>query len=529
MNQISRLQRLIPFHFFYLFFLIMMAFGLSTGNALMSIATIGLSSTWLVEADFIAKWNRIKAFKYAPLVATVIFFVHLLWMVGTEDTAYGWKDIVLKLPLLSIPIVMGSMPKLSTKNWWTVIIFFIAGLLVASLAGLYIYVQWDSSLGQFDGRNLSVFISHIRLALLIGLALFILLYATFNKLIQHSWLLLILVVYFLLFIRLMESGTGYIVVLFVFGMAAYYLIKKIPNKSIKVLLLSTVVSAFLLIGVYVYTVYRYQTEVRDTNDLTHLDSHTSLGNPYTHDVNRKWLENGNYIWIYISFEECEQAWNERSELPFSGKDHLHQPIFGTLFRYLTSKGLRKDYQGVYALSDSEIIQIENGITTCVPPKTGFTARLERIIFELVNHQLNHNPNGHSVVQRILFTKAGIALFNDNWLFGVGTGDGPNAFQSYYESINSPLYKENRLRSHNQFLTLLINLGVVGFALSLLSLVYPLFALTINAPIFKVFLGLVLISFFVDDTLETQAGVCFFVFFFNFLLYQNDSDIKTDEK
>lgn len=520
MNQLLALKAKIPHLYIYLFFLGLIAFGLSMGNIFMSIGSIGLACNWLVEMNFNAKWHRAKTFSFAPFVATLLFFVPVVWLANTEDFSFGLKDIVLKLPLLSLPIVLGTMPKLSSKHWWIVMYVFLLGLLVATSVGYYRYIFNSSESLDFDGRDMAVFISHIRLSLLLGLGIFILVYLTFTRSTPSKFFWLIPILYFVFFIRLMESGTGYIVLLFIGGIAVFFLLKKIANRKTKIMLISGALGSLLLLIIYVFMLYKNQTEVRDTADLNNLEEFTAYGNPYEHDVNRKWLENGNYVWIYISFPEAEKAWNERSKLPFAGKDYKGQPIFGTLFRYLTSKGLRKDYDAVYALSNQDIANIENGITTYLPPKTGFTARLENILFEIINHQLDHNPNGHSIIQRMLYTKAGLAIAQTNWLLGVGTGDGPISFERHYNEINSPLYPQNRLRAHNQMLTFLICFGVVGFVIILFSLIYPIWKVVPKSKFFWVFFGITLISFFVDDTLDTQAGVTYFAFFYSFFLYQN---------
>lgn len=525
MNQLRSLKAKIPHQLIYVFFIIIVVFGLSMGNVFMSIGSIGLVGNWLVEMDFYSKWKRTKELQYAPLLSTLLFFVPLVWMFGTQDIDFGIKDLLLKLPLLSMPIVLGTMPKLTTKHWWIVITFFILGLFIATSVGFYRYFFSFYNNLEFDGRNMAVFISHIRLSLLLGIGVFVLFYLLYVIKSNFKYLIFVPLLYFLYFIRLMESGTGYVVLLFIIFIAGFFLLKKLANKKVKIILVTSAISIFCCLSVYIFMLYKNQTEVRDVNDLNALETHTSYGNPYEHDVNRKWLENGNYIWIYISFLEAEKAWNERSKLPFEGKDYKGQPIFGTLFRYLTSKGLRKDYDGIYKLSDEDITKIEMGITTYLPPKTGFTARIENILFELVNHQLNHNPNGHSVVQRLHYLQAGLELAKTNWLWGVGTGDGPSSFDAYYEQVNSPLYVQNRLRSHNQFLTLFICFGIFGFLLILYSIIKPIFTVKNKSKFFWVFVGIALISFFVDDTLDTQAGVTFYAFFYSFFLYQNNSSFS----
>ena len=109
MDQLGILKTKIPHQLIYVFFLILVVFGLSMGNIFMSIGTIGLAGNWLVEMDFKNKWNRVKEFHYSPLIATLLFLVPLIWMFNTEDVAFGTKDLIIKLPLLSLPIVQVTL------------------------------------------------------------------------------------------------------------------------------------------------------------------------------------------------------------------------------------------------------------------------------------------------------------------------------------------------------------------------------------------------------------------------------------
>ena len=57
-----------------------------------------------------------------------------------------------------------------------------------------------------------------------------------------------------------------------------------------------------------------------------------------------------------------------------------QPISATIYRYITSKGHRKDKQGVLELTDAEVSEIETGMTSCIK-LSSINKRLHQIFFE----------------------------------------------------------------------------------------------------------------------------------------------------
>ena len=47
-------------------------------------------------------------------------------------------------------------------------------------------------------------------------------------------------------------------------------------------------------------------------DVTQLDTHTKLGNPYVFDTIRFGVEDARYVGLYLSKKEMLDAWNKRS-------------------------------------------------------------------------------------------------------------------------------------------------------------------------------------------------------------------------
>jgi hypothetical protein len=215
-----------------------------------------------------------------------------------------------------------------------------------------------------------------------------------------------------------------------------------------------------------------------------------------------------------------EAWSQRSELPFDGATADGENLEATLARYLTSMDLRKDAEGVMALTDEDIKNIEQGVANYNNWKhPGLRARLSSTLFEYNLYRRYNNPNGGSLSQRIEYTRASFHILGQHPWFGVGTGDVPQAFAESYDEIHSPLKDEFRFRAHNQYLAIAVAFGLVGLAFFLFVLLYPWFASKRNHTyLYMVFLCIMLLSMFPEDTLETQAGATLFAFFMALLLF-----------
>jgi len=123
----------------------------------------------------------------------------------------------------------------------------------------------------------------------------------------------------------------------------------------------------------------------------------------------------------------------------------------------------------------------------------------------------------------------LQIIKNNLLIGVGTGDIAKSFDEQYEKSNSLLKKENRLRSHNQYLSIAVTFGVIGLLWFLFTLFYPAYKMKMYSDILYLsFFFIAVFSFFTEDTLETQAGVTFYAFLNSLFLFvrENVYSVKT---
>jgi len=97
----------------------------------------------------------------------------------------------------------------------------------------------------------------------------------------------------------------------------------------------------------------------------------------------------------------------------------------------------------------------------------------------------------------------------------------------YESMHSKLDLVWRLRCHNQYLAITVAFGFIGLFVFLFYLFYPAIVLRKKLHyLYWPFFLIALLSFITEDTLETQSGVSFFIFFQTLFLWLASFKIKT---
>ena len=97
-----------------------------------------------------------------------------------------------------------------------------------------------------------------------------------------------------------------------------------------------------------------------------------------------------------------------------------------------------------------------------------------------------------------------------------------AFKTQYDEMNSKLDKNSRLRTHNQYLSIWVGLGLIGLLWFLIVLFYPPLRLgTFKNIYYFIFFIVFVVSMLTEDTIETQAGVTFYVFFNSLFLFLHE--------
>lgn len=255
-------------------------------------------------------------------------------------------------------------------------------------------------------------------------------------------------------------------------------------------------------------------------DFSNLQAETVNGNGYQHFTKYDQIENGNYVWIYVCDKELEAEWKKRSNLLYNGLDSKNQKLRTTIIRYLSSKGYRKDSVGLSRCTSQDVKNMESGLANYIfENRYSIYPLIYKSIWEIDVYLKGNNPAGNSITQRLEFLKAAKGIISKNFYLGVGTGDVQDSFNKEYEITKSKLPGNKRFRAHNQYVTFLLTFGVFGFSALFFSMFYPIFVKGgFKNYLFVVFFTIALLSFINEDTLETQAGVTFFSYFYSLFLF-----------
>ncbi|HPE77932.1 MAG TPA: O-antigen ligase family protein, partial [Draconibacterium sp.] len=341
---------------------------------------------------------------------------------------------------------------------------------------------------------------------------------------------LFLAFYFLAFMFFQQSLTGIIAFGASFFFFIIYHVCQIQKKYRIVLLsilIGVIVVSFMYVGWIIYSFYDIEKVDRDTIDKT-----TALGNYYTHDFDNLAVENGHYTYLYICHDEMRMEWNKISTIKYDDIDSNGFPLYATLIRYLTSKGLRKDASGIKSLTHEDIRNIESGISNVIfqNKKYSLYPRIYQTVWEFYMYSITGNPSYQSFSQRIEYSKAAISIIKNNFWLGVGAGNWKEEFKSAYLRNNSKLEEGLYASSHNQYLNYMVKFGIIGLIVIMSFIIYPIIKTrSYYDPLFLIFLVFLFFANFADSNFESHMGSSFFVFFYClFLIQPNDSYLKLSQ-
>lgn len=490
-------------HLLHVLGMSVLAFGLPLNKVLMSIGAIWGVSNLVLEGDYKNYWLNIKKNKIFQWLFA-FFILHIIGLVWSSDISYAMHDLLIKLPLLSVPLAFAARPALDRKNINLILYALIISLTFTSILNIGFYNQWFGHKEYTDIRQLSLFGSHIRYGILIAMGAAICLYfiqSRISKISKLFWFLLFF--WFLIYTFYSQILSGAIALTVIIFMYSLHVIHKYSRRL-------TFVFGFITLGI-IYSFLHFLLQVENSSiDISSLPKKTIEGNAYVNYLNDKSTENNKRIYVSICEFELKREWEKISTLSYDKNDKANQPLKYTLLRYLTSKNLSKDAVGFRKLTKADIQNIENGIASINLLKTGMIARLYGIKYQINNH---NDPNGHSLLQRLEYWKTGWHIIQDNWLIGVGNGDVQLSFDQQYEKENSILIPQFRVRTHNMFLTVWISFGIIGLII-FIGFLFRYFRQNFkNKEILALmFICVAIVTFLIEDTIETQLGVCIFSLF-----------------
>lgn len=506
-------------HTFMFYCLLSVAFLLPLSVWLVSVIAIIMILFWIIGGDYSEKTKILRERKEL-LLLPALFLLYIIWLFNTSDFGRALNEFRLKAPLIIFPLFASSYGTVSNVKMRAILLFYVSGCVVAvalgfaALAGLLPVTITDS-------RDLALFVPSIRLSIIINLAIFSSLYLCMHKETGSPILRIALVmtaVLMTLFLFRLLSVTGLLIfILISAGSAVYFLFKKQSRTSGLILIVIVAASVFILISGMSKAWWRLHNPVNP--EINNVIEKTMSGNTFSSYQTETLLENGYLVWNNVCEKELRNQWNTRSSIPYDSRDSLGNEVRVTLIRYISFLGMTKDSSAVASLTDEDISNIERGFANRLYADVGSpSAKWYEIAWQADRYDKGGNPSGHSITQRMEFYRAAFAIIKRNAFTGVGTGDVRKEFDKEYACNKTPLTENFRLMAHNQYLTFAITFGIPGALLALILMLSPvLLAWKRVDYLFVVFVSIIFISMFNDDTFESTTGATFFSYFYTLFL------------
>jgi hypothetical protein len=495
-------------------------------TAFLSMAQLLLVLNWIIGGVLTntvgTRWRA--AFTRPPVLVFLGFLgLHVVGLLWTTDMGWGLDLVRILLPVLSFGVVLGGSERLSQRSFRAILLLGAWSAVACALFGtLFSNARAD------DYRGLSMFISHIRLVLLLCMAIVVFVW----KGLDGPWWdragRIVAVCWSLYFINRLGGIQGFVILALVLAVVIWRNAgKQVPWRcwSLRMSLVLGPVAAVLVLSSMIARRTTYPDPV-----ILITEWRSAGGERYEHDLERSQQENGHHVWTHIAWRELRRSWAVRSSYPIEGEDDRGHQLSSTLLRYMSSKGLTKDSVGVAALSAADVRAIEQGVPNHLEgERSRLHERFEQLVFEWQEYREKGSPNGHSMTMRLEFWRTGWVIAKEHLLFGVGTGDTQLAFDEAYVRTGSTLASEWRHRAHNQYLTLCISFGVFGLLFALFTWWWP--ARVLGAwrdPVFVAWAVIFGLSCLTDDTVETQAGATFFALYYALLVFGAPRPVSADE-
>lgn len=508
------LAKLIDNNWFYLT-LLGFVLVLPLSHALVSILGGIVLITALVEDNWRSKFERLQNRKVL-LFIPAIFLIYLISSIVTFESGNSLYDLRKTLFFIVFPFAFIFGKEISSKQKRFIFYVFAFSIFISTVVA---FLKWIflSDTENFVVHNIGL-ISHIRFSFQLILIIWFLIFFIQKNFTVIKFttkiFMLFLVVYFLFFLFFQQSLTGIVA----FGAALvfylFYLIFRL--KGFYRVVAGIILTVIIVIPFYyVFNVVDSFYNIEKIDEKT-IDPFTKQGNKYKHDFNNPLVENGNYVFLYVCEKEMRKEWNKISALEFDSAGVNGYSVRSTLTRYLTSRGLKKDAEGVLALTKQDIQNVENGIANYIfqQKKYSLYPRIYQTVWEYYVYTNTGNANYQSFSQRIEFGKAALLIIEENLWFGVGTGNWREAFRNAYHKKDSKLKEELYASSHNQYLNYLVKFGIVGFILILFFLIYPILKTrSYSDKLFLLFLVFMFCANLADSNFESHMGSSFFLFFY----------------
>lgn len=224
--------------------------GIGFQIVIYKVALCALFLNWIFTTKFKKVIQSISSNSF--FLAFIIFYIlYALSFFWSENQSFAIADLVLKIPILILPLIMLSHEPLSIKEINKLLLAFSLSVIVLNcycfFDALFNYLN-TRSINEFFYGSLTVNMHTAYQATFTSFSIFILVYIYLNKEYSHNWIFLFLIVLQFLFLFLLSSRMQMLclsVVTPIFLIFHYYLKQKI-YLGFSYTILAFVVSYFLV-------------------------------------------------------------------------------------------------------------------------------------------------------------------------------------------------------------------------------------------------------------------------------------------
>lgn len=506
------------FEYLTYFFVIAFLWGLLFSESILSISSGVLSLLAIISGNLKEKGRFIAKEKSLWMLAGV-YLIYLIGMLFCKNPTTGLWELSRYLFWMTLPVSIALIPNVTEKKIWILLLIYIFFVLGATISTTIRIVFADHF--QIANIRYAAHISHVSLSIQVVYAIFILLVSRelklpiFEKL--NKWIIYALCAWFFVFLGFQKSLNAWLA-LYGAGIVFFlWLTNRMKHKTLARSLFAVfIIIPFIYVGTIAYSYFKIKDE------RPNVEVKTELGNPYSFKFDDFQKENGHYVYWYINNDELKTAWNSVSDIKIDEKDNAGYHIYYTLLRYMTSKGLKKDAQGVASLSEQDIQNIQQGTSNYIfaEKKYSLQPRIYQTIWEIDYYYHTGDPNDQSLSQRIEFLKAACYIIKHN-IWGVGTGNYLVAFKDAFVQIDSQLKPELQNNVHNQYINYIVKFGLLGFLIIMIFIITPIIQKRQFSNILSlIMIVIVAITCMGETTLETHHGLHFFLFFISLYIWHS---------
>uniref|UniRef100_UPI0026253287 hypothetical protein n=1 Tax=Fluviicola sp. TaxID=1917219 RepID=UPI0026253287 len=315
-----------PVHYYIQLVAMMgIAAGLPYSKIPLSLGTMLLGLNVILLWDWKTVWKNWISNKWLWLLFAYIG-MEIISICWSNDQKEALDMIRKEMPLYTIPLAVVAIPLTRVKHYMWVALSFLLAVFIISFINVGTYFHWWGSKVYDDIRSLSLFVSHLRFAMMIVLAL-VFCAAWWIRKFPYRWIALILALWFVYYTNLSQIGMGFFTLSGVILMMFYFKVKSIQKPWVKRSFIG-LFAVCMLTSIVFITAKLQPVAPKIEINTDDYGLRTANGNIYTFDVpeNMNW-ENGYPVQYFVSEEELEKEWAKVSDVPYSdGTDLKGNPI-----------------------------------------------------------------------------------------------------------------------------------------------------------------------------------------------------------